>query len=70
MAESVQPRRLFWEVDLAAQKRADGSILVWQKGTLPDCPARMSDRIAHWAEQAPDRLWMAERGGAMAPGRV
>ena len=28
---------------------------------LPDFPERMSDRLRHWAEHAPDRTWMARR---------
>lgn len=48
--------------DVAWEERADGSILVWQRGPLPDYPRCLSDRIHHWANVAPDRVWMAERG--------
>lgn len=48
--------------DIAWKERADGSILVWQKEPLPDFARCISDRIHHWAEAAPDRVWMAERG--------
>ncbi len=51
-----------WRADIAWERRADGSILVRQTGALPDYPDRLSDRIAHWAAIAPDRIWMAERG--------
>lgn len=52
----------FWDVDLAWDKRPDGSILVWQKGELGSYPDRLSDKIKHWAEATPDQVWMAERG--------
>ncbi|MCA0326952.1 MAG: feruloyl-CoA synthase [Proteobacteria bacterium] len=51
-----------WRAEIAWERRADGSILVRQTGALPDYPDRLSDRIAHWAAVAPDRIWMAERG--------
>ena len=51
-----------WQPDIATERRADGSILVWQRDPLPEPARRLSDRIAHWAGTAPDRLWMAERG--------
>jgi feruloyl-CoA synthase len=47
--------------DIAWEKRDDGSVLVWQKDPLPAYPDRLSDRIRHWAERTPDRVWMAER---------
>lgn len=51
-----------WVPDVAWETRADGAMVVWQKGPLGDYPARMSDRIRHWAKVVPDRTWMAERG--------
>jgi len=51
-----------WNVDIETIHRDDGSILVRQTGALGDHPVRLSDRIAFWAETAPDRVWMAERG--------
>lgn len=48
--------------DIAWEERADGSFLVWQKNPLAPYPRCLSDRIHHWAETAPDRTWMAERG--------
>ena len=52
----------FWNVDIAWDKRPDGSILVWQTGDLGAYPTRLSDKIKHWAEKTPDQVWMAERG--------
>ena len=58
------PRSIhLWDPVIRQRTRTDGSILVWQEGALGPYPARLSDRIAHWAEAAPDRTWMAERDG-------
>lgn len=53
-----------WQADIRQEERADGSILVWQADPLGPYPRCISERIAHWAEVAPDRTWMAERAGA------
>jgi len=58
----LRPVRL-WQPRIEWQRREDGSLLVWQSDPLGDYPARLSDRIAHWAQVAPDRTWMAERRG-------
>ena len=52
----------FWQADIAWEKRADGSVLVWQKGPLGTYPDRLSDRFAYWAETTPDVTSFAERG--------
>jgi len=62
MTESPLRAVRLWEPDIDWERRDDGSILVWQNGKLGAYPPRISDRIHHWAEQAPDRTWMAERG--------
>lgn len=62
MPESRLRKVALWDADIAWERRADGSVLVWQKDDLPAYPDRLSDRIHHWARQAPDRTWMAERG--------
>ena len=51
-----------WQAEVASETRPDGTVLVWQKGSLPARPARLSDRIRHYAEATPDVTWMAERG--------
>ncbi|MFN3274840.1 MAG: feruloyl-CoA synthase [Paracoccus sp. (in: a-proteobacteria)] len=53
-----------WTPQLHREMRADGSQIIWQAEPL-DPPARhMSDRVSHWAQAAPARIWMAERNGA------
>ncbi|WP_172292539.1 feruloyl-CoA synthase [Pseudoruegeria sp. HB172150] len=69
MSESRLRSVELWDAEVEWETRDDGSILVWQKGKLNPYPDRMSDRITHWAKEAPDRTWMAERGpdGAWQP---
>lgn len=57
-----------WHADVAWERRDDGSVLVWQKGELGAYPLRLSDRIKHWADAEPDRIWMAERPAPGAEG--
>ncbi|WP_373353615.1 feruloyl-CoA synthase [Pseudoroseicyclus sp. CXY001] len=52
-----------WEPRIGFEERPDGSMLVWREDALGAYPDRLSDRILHWAEAAPDRTWMAERDG-------
>ncbi|HJV61466.1 MAG TPA: feruloyl-CoA synthase [Albitalea sp.] len=42
-------------------RRADGSTLVTACEPLKPYPRRLTDRLAHWAEQAPDRTLAAKR---------
>lgn len=61
MTESRMRKVELWQADVAWEKRADGSILVWQKDSLPNYPDTLSVCIEHWAKTAPTRTWMAER---------
>ena len=62
MQDATSRDTLFWQPEILSETRDDGTIYVWQKDPLPAYPDRLSDRIAHWASVAPDRVWMAERG--------
>jgi feruloyl-CoA synthase len=42
----------------------DGVVHVRPTKPLPPYPARLTDRLLHWAEVAPDRVYMAERKSA------
>lgn len=48
------------------EERPDGTLLVIPTAPLGPYPDRLSDRLVHWAEHAPDRIFMARRndGGA------
>ena len=43
------------------ERRADGTILIRSRTPLPPYDARVTDALAHWAEKAPDRLFLAHR---------
>jgi feruloyl-CoA synthase len=60
-------RTLFATPAIVADRRADGSILV--KSTAPLQPGArcIGDWLEHWARQAPDRIFLADRAGADAP---
>ncbi|MFN9507240.1 MAG: feruloyl-CoA synthase [Rubrivivax sp.] len=47
---------------------ADGSVHLRSTEALADFPDRLTDRLAHWAAQAPDRLFVARRAAPAAPG--
>ncbi len=51
----------FGDHGILTEHRGDGSIVLRSTGSLPDYPVRITDRLHHWAEHAPDRLFMAER---------
>lgn len=50
-----------WDATVKSSTQPDGSILVWQEQPLNAYPERLSDRIKHWAQVTPDKIWMAER---------
>jgi feruloyl-CoA synthase len=43
------------------ERRADGTIYLRPKTPLGDYPVRITDRLHHWAEAQPNRVFMAER---------
>ena len=54
--------RDFWAPVIRSETREDGSILVWQEEELGSYPRCMTEKFLHWADVAPDRSWMVERG--------
>ena len=56
----LRPVKL-WSPQVEMESRADGTMLVWRSDKLGPYPDRMTDRLVHWAETAPERPWMAER---------
>ncbi|MDZ7905864.1 MAG: feruloyl-CoA synthase [Cypionkella sp.] len=49
-------------VPLAVDTRPDGVMVISQTAQMPQWPRCMTERFLHWADTAPDRIWMAERG--------
>ncbi len=45
------------------ERRDDGTIYLRPRLTLGEYPQRLTDRLHHWAQTAPDRIFMAERDG-------
>jgi feruloyl-CoA synthase len=43
------------------ERRADGTLLLRDRQTLPPYPERLTDSLIHWAEATPERLFMARR---------
>ncbi|MEM9939566.1 MAG: feruloyl-CoA synthase [Pseudomonadota bacterium] len=46
---------------LSVDRREDGSILIENGQPLKPYPDHMLEPIRHWAETAPDRIWLAQR---------
>jgi feruloyl-CoA synthase len=61
------PESLFAMPAIAAERRADGSILL--RSTTPLQPAArcVGDWLEHWAGQAPERIFLGERSNVDAP---
>jgi feruloyl-CoA synthase len=51
----------FGDPAVSITRGKDGTIYLRPKAPLGDYPARITDRLHHWAEVAPDRVFMAER---------
>ena len=66
MTESAGGGAPFWTPSVRSETQDDGSILVWQEDALGAYPRCITERFLHWADAAPDRVWMAERDGAGA----
>jgi feruloyl-CoA synthase len=60
-------RSLFATPAIVADRRADGSILVRSTTPLQPGARCIGDWLEHWARQAPDRIFVADRGSADAP---
>jgi feruloyl-CoA synthase len=64
-SESLHPLRAvsFNDPAVSIERKADGTIYLRPTKPLGDYPARITDRLHHWASVAPDRVFMAEREG-------
>ncbi|MDF1710508.1 MAG: AMP-binding protein, partial [Paracoccaceae bacterium] len=64
----AQPR--FWTPEFAIEQRTDGTILMFQAGEAPRLADTIAARIGHWAQVAPDRTALAQRGADGAWHRI
>src|SRR3954454_2662556 len=64
-ADAVHPLRAisFGNPTVAIDRRDDGAIYLRPKIALGDYPLRITDRLHHWADAEPNRVFMAERDG-------
>lgn len=53
----------FSDPAVAIETRADGTIYLRPTRALAEYPVRITDRLHHWADVAPERVFMAERQG-------
>src|SRR5882672_3930610 len=51
----------FGDPSVTIDRRDDGTIYLRPKRALGDYPVRLTDRLHHWANAEPDRVFMAER---------
>ncbi|QDW41116.1 feruloyl-CoA synthase [Bradyrhizobium sp. KBS0727] len=65
-AGSAHPLRAisFGNPDVTVERRDDGTIYLRPKARLSDYPVRITDRLHHWANAEPNRVFMAERNAA------
>ncbi len=49
-------------LDVAVEQRSDGSSVLRTRQTLGAYPDKLTLRLEHWAREAPDRLFLAQRG--------
>ncbi|MFB9261751.1 feruloyl-CoA synthase [Bradyrhizobium erythrophlei] len=61
------PQSLFATPAIVADRRLDGSILVRSTTPLKESARCIGDWLEHWAQRAPDRIFLGERAGAEAP---
>ncbi|MBV8835153.1 MAG: AMP-binding protein, partial [Alphaproteobacteria bacterium] len=48
--------------EVRVERRPDGTLYLTSGRTLPSYPDKLTDRLIHWANVAPDRVFMADRG--------
>src|SRR6185437_1048561 len=51
----------FSDPAVSIERKDDGTIYLRPKTALADYPVRITERLHHWAETAPDQVFMAER---------
>src|SRR5438874_6332834 len=58
-------RKIEWLArDIAVERRPDGVIILKSRIPLQPYEKHIPASLAKWAKQAPERIWLAQRGGA------
>ncbi len=52
--------------DVVVERRSDGAILLRSPHALPPFPKKLTERLVHWANAAPARVFLAQRDAAGA----
>jgi feruloyl-CoA synthase len=68
-AAPLRPVRLA-APDCAVEPRPDGTLLIRARQELGPYPDRITERLIHWAERTPDRVFMADRDPASGAWRT
>src|ERR1700678_1257667 len=50
--------------DVTVERRSDGTIILRSPHPLRPYPKNLTERLVHWAETAPDRVFIAQRDSA------
>jgi feruloyl-CoA synthase len=50
--------------DVLVERKTDGTILMRSPHALQPYPRKITERLAYWADAAPDRIFLAQRDGA------
>ena len=50
--------------DVVIERRDDGAILMRSPHPLPPYPRNLTDRLVHWAQAAPNRVFLAQRNAS------
>ena len=67
VARRDNPEMLFAVPAIVADRRSDGSIIVKSTVPLRESARCVGDWLEHWAQQAPNRVFLAERANVEAP---
>ena len=51
----------FWTPEIEIEQRSDGSIIMFQKGSLTNYLPTLADYLDKWADATPDHVWIARR---------
>jgi feruloyl-CoA synthase len=62
MTRAIRPARL-GPSDILVERRADGCVLLRSPHALGPYPRKLTERLDHWAETAPERVFLAQRDG-------
>ena len=60
-AARYRPVRFGGSLSATVERRADGSVVLRSTEALKPYPARLTDRLLHWAAAAPERTLVARR---------